>query len=220
MKPETLHNPEEYNLIAEVNYKSILGFVVSCLKPLTPVLWVFYIFLILTIINLGYTAVLLILETHINIFLFLGKGVLWLFISMIPIIPIHELLHGAAFKLMGAKKLTFGANLKEMVLYVTADKFVLSKKMLYFLALTPFVFFSVFFGVMCLSHVPLIKGLGALLLAVHASCCIGDFALMSYFYTQSKEGEVFTYDDTETKTSFYFRKIKLDANDTDLADLH
>jgi hypothetical protein len=208
MNPETLHNSKEYTLIAEINYKTILDFIVSCLKPVTPILWIFYAFLFFSVLNLGYTSVILIRETGMNIFDFLAKGALWLFICIVPIIPIHELLHGLAFKLMGAKKLTYGANLKEMVFYVTAGGFVLNKGKMYFLALVPFIIFSVVFGIMSFSAIPFIKGLGALLLAFHTSCCIGDFALMSYFYVQSGEGEVFTYDDTETKTSFYFRRIE------------
>ena len=89
MKPEDLINSNQYTLIDEVNYKSILGFIISCLRLRSPVINFFYFFLILTTAYLGYNTITILNLPGIHIIRTIGLGIFWLFIIIIPIIPIH-----------------------------------------------------------------------------------------------------------------------------------
>ena len=62
----------------------------------------------------------------------LGMGVLFTFTVLIVL---HELLHAIAYLLVGARKLSFGMNLKKFLFYVQADKQVLNYKKFMIVAL-------------------------------------------------------------------------------------
>ncbi len=204
---EDLHDSGSFELIETVDYRNIVWFVVKYIKSRVLVMMVFYLFFILTIIGSGYFSLALIIKGHMGIFSLMGRAILIICISMVPIIPLHELLHGVAFKILGAGKLIFGANFREMVFYVTVDRFVLDKKQFYFLALTPFVVFSLLFIPFLFVSNIYIQWVASLLLAFHTSCCIGDFGLMAYFSKEGKGADLYTYDDVTTKTSYFFRWI-------------
>lgn len=203
---DELHESGKYELIETLDYRSMLGFVVKYIKAKKPIMRAFYVFLIITLLVSIFFSVLLINNGEMGIFGLLGRAVLYIGLSMLPIIPIHELLHGLAFKLMGAGKLIFGANLKEMIFYVTVDRFVLNKKQFYLLALTPFAVFSVVFVLLLFAGDLYTCWIASLLLAFHTSCCIGDFGLIAYFSTHGKAADLYTYDDVCTKTTYFFRK--------------
>jgi hypothetical protein len=204
---EELHNSKEYELIEMLDYRSMLGFIKKNLNTKTLIMKAFYAFLFLTGMGYGAFSVIMVEEKLAGFFLLLGLTVSIFILSVIPIIPIHELLHGLAFKFMGAGKLVFGANFKEFVFYVTVDRFVLNKKQFYFLALTPFIVLTlVFLGFLFVNDL-YTRWVGLVLLAFHTSCCIGDFALMAYFARFGKNEKVFSYDDVTTKTSYFFKKV-------------
>jgi hypothetical protein len=203
---EELHESGKYELVEMLDYRSILGFVVKYIKANEAIMRAFYIFFSITLLLSFIFSALLVANGEMGIFSLFGRAILYMGLSMFPIIPLHELLHGLAFKLMGAGKLVFGANLKEMVFYVTVDRFVLNKKQFYFLALTPFAVFSFVFILFLFAEDLYIRWIASLLLAFHTSCCIGDFALMAYF-SKDRGVEIYTYDDVLTKTSYFFRKI-------------
>lgn len=204
---EELQKSGCYELVETLDYRSIVWFVIKHIKSRVPVMMGFYLFFILTIIGFGYISLALIIKGDMGIFSLMGQAILIICISTVPIIPLHELLHGAAFKILGAGKLVFGANLREMVFYVTVDRFVLDKKQFYFLALTPFVVFSLLFIPFLFVSSIYIQWIASFLLAFHTSCCIGDFGLMAYFSKAGKGADLYTYDDVTTKTSYFFRRI-------------
>jgi hypothetical protein len=120
------------------------------------------------------------------------------------VIPPHEMLHGLAYRILGARKIRFGADLQQFIFYVTADRFPISKRELAFLALTPFVTINaltITFTAIWHPHHALFSGL---LLLTHNIMCIGDFAMISYAFSQ--KGELYTFDDTQKKRSYFFRK--------------
>jgi hypothetical protein len=203
-----LIDPDKYSLIEIVDYASILPFIRRYIKPREILMYSFYLLLIFTLFIWVYLSIELYLNRIFTIWQFFGISFFLLIIPLIIIIPVHELLHGIAFKLMGAKKLVFGANVREMVFYVTADQFVLNKTMFYFLALTPFCAFSTFFIWLLFSSSLIIQWIGALMLCMHTSCCIGDFALLSYINLNARGCDFFTFDNVATKTSYYFKKTK------------
>jgi hypothetical protein len=202
--PETLHKEQRYRLILQLDFNEMIPFVITNIRKasLSSFLYLiinsaslmFIIIYILWSINLG----------HINT----GR-VIWLVLAGILagsflVIPPHELLHGLAYRILGARKIKFGADLQQFIFYVTADGFPISKKELAFLAMTPFVLINLLLIVFTVIWAPQLTLFSASFLLCHNMMCIGDFAMISYAY--SHKNEIFTYDDTENKKSYFFER--------------
>jgi hypothetical protein len=118
------------------------------------------------------------------------------------LIPIHEILHAIAYKICGAKKVSFDANLKQFYFMAMADQFVANRGEFIFVALAPFVTITL----LGLLSLPFLSGAGMICMAtcllVHASCCAGDFSLLSFFEVQSGR-DVITYDDRQKRESYF-----------------
>ncbi|MBL0340653.1 MAG: DUF3267 domain-containing protein [Bacteroidetes bacterium] len=136
-----------------------------------------------------------------NTFTFLGFGCALTFL----LIPIHEGLHGIAYKMCGAPTVTFAANWKKMYFMAIADKFPIGRKPFLFVGLAPFVIISLLFIFLAATGSPQFQIMYFTVLLVHASMCIGDFALMSYFSEQGDK-EVITFDDYENSLTYFYSK--------------
>ena len=134
----------------------------------------------------------------------LGMGVLF---SFTVLIVLHELLHAIAYLLVGAKKLSFGMNLRKFMFYVQADKKVLNYKQFMFVALAP----AVVVGFVSLAGAIFFYGqplyyFFMVLFGLHGLFCGGDFGLLCFFENR-KDDEIYTFDvKSEGKTYFYKRK--------------
>ena len=134
----------------------------------------------------------------------LGMGVLF---SFTVLIVLHELLHAIAYLLVGAKKLSFGMNLRKFMFYVQADKKVLNYKQFMFVALAP----AVVVGFVSLAGAIFFYGqplyyFFMILFGLHGLFCGGDFGLLCFFENR-KDDEIYTFDvKSEGKTYFYKRK--------------
>ena len=134
----------------------------------------------------------------------LGMGVLFTFTVLIVL---HELLHAIAYLLVGARKLSFGMNLKKFLFYVQADKQVLNYKKFMIVALAPVVLV----GVVSLAGAIFYYGqplyfFFLVIFGLHGLFCGGDFGLLCFFENR-KEEEIYTFDvKSEGKTYFYKKK--------------
>ena len=133
----------------------------------------------------------------------LGLGTLLVFTLLIPI---HEGLHGLAYKIVGAPRVSYGVNWKMFYFYAVADRFVVGRNSFYFIGLTPFVIVSLlailgfFFASVKLNW--MLWGV----LFMHTTACAGDFALLSFFEKNKDMGEIWTYDDVREKRSYFYVK--------------
>ena len=204
-KPEDLNYENGYELVKELRHDDIVEFVLSQIKQLRWPMVLFYgLNLILLFLIGAFTAGNI-------VHLYISWGLYWQFLAygliagMILIIPIHELLHGMAYKLAGAPKVKFGADLRQMMFYASAPGFVAEKYAFYVVAFTPFILISLLFisGIVYGSmHVQW----GSLVaLFIHSTMCIGDFAMVNFFASFPGK-EVYTYDDKQEKTSYFFLK--------------
>ena len=193
-----------YKMILELDFREMIPFVLSNIR-LRGIIPLFYIginagFLFFIILYIVWSVKMGPLSAG-NIFWQIVAGVL---AGSIAVIPPHELLHGLAYRILGARKIRFGADFQQFIFYVTADRFPISKRELAFLAMIPFVFINV--AIISLTavwgtHLTLFS---ASLLLSHNIMCIGDFAMISYAFSQ--KGELFTYDDIEKKKSYFFER--------------
>ena len=127
------------------------------------------------------------------------------FFLLIPLIPIHELIHGLFYKLDGAPAVQYKANFRKFIFYAMADNYVINYNSFVMLALAPFVIINTFLviGILITSGGWPFLFAGALF--IHTAGCAGDFALISYFLENGKKSLV-TYDDSKEGLSYFFKK--------------
>ena len=61
------------------------------------------------------------------------------FCGLLPLIPLHELIHGLFYKIDGAPAVQYKANFKKFIFYAMADQYVINFSSFVALALAPFV---------------------------------------------------------------------------------
>jgi hypothetical protein len=207
---EEIENSKSFELISEISYKQLKPFILNEVSEKT---WVIRVYAIIqtTAITL-YLGLLLFF-----VFRYFREGfhkhdllalALSLPFSFTVLIPLHELLHAAAFLILGKRKIGFGAQWKKFLFYAEAHRQVLNGKEITFVALLPFLVISatglVLFGSF---HGQAIRFfmLGTTLL--HTLFCAGDVAIISFF-VRNLPNKFFTFDDRYLKKTFYFKQVK------------
>ncbi|RYC71665.1 DUF3267 domain-containing protein [Spirosoma sordidisoli] len=128
----------------------------------------------------------------------IGAAVLGLFL----LLPIHELIHGLAFKYIGAPKVGYGYSLKSLMVYAYSQHFPTTMREVAFVAVMPFLVITI--GLVAgWVLVPAYYVFWAGLLLIHSSACIGDFVLIRYWY-RHRPRTIYTYDDVEGERMSYF----------------
>lgn len=200
-----LRNEENYTLLLQLNHDEILPFVQEEFSHRTGVLR-FYLGLNLAI--LLYMVGLAVWQAGQGligigtILQYTGFGIV---VSLTVLIPIHEGIHGLAYKLVGASRVAFGGSLKRFYFYAVADRFVLGPDQFRFVALAPFVvistlaFAATFY--VSLNYQWLCWGV----LLMHTGACAGDFGMLS-FYARQEDREIYTYDVVEKKITYFYRR--------------
>lgn len=207
---EYVRSSSEFRLEKALEFNKILEFVLEniVIRNVFTIIYLvynllFFYLLILQVVN-G------IIETGFTFHTFsiYSPGLMWGVIAgSILIIPIHEGLHALAFLFIGARKIKFGADMKQMIFYATAASFVAGRKAFTLVALTPFIIIN-------LLSIPLMFTGGletrlfiTVMLLFHNVMCIGDFGMLSFF-SRHKDKEMYTFDDLETKTAFFYERIR------------
>lgn len=204
-----LQNEEQFELIAELNHKQIKDFVIHQLLGGGKLVRMFMIYQFLMIL-IG-----LFFLTRSIVFAFqdysepLYYSIAALIFCFSLLIVIHELLHGIALKITGAKKVNYGAYLKKFIFYAEADQFVINKKQFSFIALTPLVVVKLItlVGVVLFYNQAIFFFL-IFIMSAHSLFCAGDIGLLSIF-SNYKKSEIFTYDIKAEKKSFYYKRKRI-----------
>lgn len=123
------------------------------------------------------------------------------------LIILHESLHALAYRVLGARHLYFGANLKKFVFYVGSDGDFFNGKQFRIIALSPFI------GVLLLSVLLLITApqytfSSLFVISLHSFFCGGDFAMLNYA-SQFPDKQFFTSDSRKKKETYFFLKESL-----------
>lgn len=201
--PEDIKSNHRFVLLDELNYDRIVDFTAKYIRKRNPSMVIFYIFtagtFLLVIGSLVYGMVY-----HNREFGGIMKQYLYgLIISFSAMIPIHEIIHGIIYVLLGARKVYFGAEFKQFAFYAVADEFVTDKTGFYLLAAGPFLTISI----LSLLGFILVPGIASYtyisILFLHTTMCIGDFALMSYYDT-NRDKNIYTFDDIKNRVSYYY----------------
>ncbi|HET7000912.1 MAG TPA: DUF3267 domain-containing protein [Puia sp.] len=201
LKPEELEE-KGYVLLDEMSHEEIKPFVK---KYITKGTWYSSIYYSSVLLSFSFVIFFCVKLHHSGnysigrIFLRMSLGVLLTF----ALVPFHELIHGVAYKLLGAKNTSYDVHLKKFYFLAIADKFVTGRREFVIIALAPFLIISLaLLMALFLTGDPWKITLFTTLL-IHSIACSGDFALLSYFEF-NKNKNVVTYDDKEKGVSFFF----------------
>jgi hypothetical protein len=204
LKPEELEE-KGYILLDEMNHVEIISFVKKFLHKRTWFSSFYYLSVIISFSVLLFFCIKFD-RSGIDTFGDLLLQIIFGILLTLALVPVHELIHALAYKLMGAKKTSFDANLKRFYFLAIADQFVTSRQEFKIIALAPFLVIS-----LALLIASFLSGEWKIMilttLTIHSLACSGDFALLSYFEFNRKK-EVVTYDDKENKVSFFYGKSK------------
>ncbi len=123
--------------------------------------------------------------------------------GFIAVLPAHELIHAAAFRLAGVKDIRFGFTLKEMTFYTIAHRSPLSQPAFPLAALAPNLILTPL--LLWAAITPGLRIPGLTLLALHTSAAMGDIALVNYFYL-NRGRRLWTYDDADLRETYIYAK--------------
>ena len=195
-----------YKLLRELSYDQIVPFVFENIRLKTLASRSYFAINILNLALILYFLLPGKLPAALSFSEFLVQFLTGLFAGSILVIPFHEGFHALAYKLVGAPKIHFGMDLRQMVFYVSADHYAIGRNSFYFVALAPFVMINVLAtGLFLYSGFISLHSLLFFLL-FHNIMCIGDFAMISFFQSFPNK-ELVTFDDLNGKTSFIYEKL-------------
>jgi len=205
---EELQNNQAFELIAEVNHNQIKEFVIDQLSnngKLVRLYMIYQVLMIVTGIFFLTRAIILAFQEYSEPLYYTLGAVIFCFSFLIII---HELMHGIAIKLTGAKNISYGAYFRKFIFYAEADQHVVNNREFAFIALTPLVAVKILTlaGLLVFLHQPVFYTF-IFIMSAHSLFCAGDIGLLSIFYT-NKGSEIFTYDVKAEKKSYYFKKLK------------
>ena len=204
MDVEELLKDDSYEQILELDFDDMIPFVMSNIRKSGIYSRIYMAVNVITLLGLVILVVLGLSQGWLTWSKLVKQFITGVFAGSILIIPFHELFHGLAYWILGAKKIKFGANLQQQLFFVTADRFPVTARELLFLALLPFIIINavtVSTLILCLPQFIILFGF---FLLAHNMMCIGDFAIVNY--AQNEGEEIYSYDETERKKSFYYKK--------------
>ncbi len=149
----------------------------------------------------GYATVLFFVEDVWFYLLQIGLGFLF---SLSLLLIIHELLHGIAYKIVGAKKVYFGAVLSQFVFYAGSDQEEFNGRKFRLIAIFPFAVITGL-GLLSLLLFPQYFFFTLTALFFHTLFCSGDFAILN-FMQQYDLDQIHTSDSKSKEETYYYLK--------------
>lgn len=157
-------------------------------------------FLLAGVIGYGVSMLIFEQETITNLIQII-PGLLF---SFTLLIIFHELIHGLAYKLVGAKKVYFGAMLSKFVFYAGSDQETFNGFQYRFIAISPFITVNTI-GIIALIVLPEYLVFTLTVLFIHTLFCGGDFAMLN-FIQKHDLSKIHTCDSREKRETYYYLK--------------
>lgn len=208
MKPsiEELFNSDRYIQLAELPYTEMIPFVQHEFAQRNNIIrgyiWL-NISILLMMILIGARQMW---NGEIGFWPFIAYIFLGFAITLTVLVPVHEAIHGLAYKMLGAPKVSFGGNLRQFYFYAVADRFVVGARGFRLIALAPFVLITIATIIgLYLTPVNIQWILWGILL-MHTGACAGDFGMLGFYKRHDDGGEIFTFDDVSNKVAYFFQE--------------
>lgn len=204
---EQIQDRLKFRLVKELNFRDILQFVFENIRIKNAASLSFFTlnFILLTVV-VGF-CIHYFSDRNLSISGFISALSFGLVAGGFLIIPFHEGFHALAFYFIGARKIRFGADMKQMIFYATAEDFVAGRNGFIFVALAPLLFINLISFMIfpaCGTHGQLFI---LFMLLLHNLMCIGDFAMLSFF-CRHLDKELYTFDDLQNRKAFFYERIK------------
>lgn len=211
MDATRLEQDPDYEKILELDFGEMIPFVLTHIKKKSIVsflyaganlgLFVYILYFLIKGLTVG----------DITWSLIFRQSITGIFAGSFLIIPVHELIHGLAYRILGARKIRFGADMQQLIFYVTVDRYPVSRRELYLLAMLPFLVINLAAMLVLFLWAPHLILFVSFLLLSHNVMCIGDFAVINYVY--HIPGKVYSYDVVSEKKSYFFnQKVRGDPD--------
>ena len=204
ISPQEIKTSKQFRLIHVLSYENVAPFVFKYIKK-RNLASLLFLLLNLIFIVIGIIKIVEYISSDFfswyHLFLNIALG----FIAFpLLLVPIHELIHALMYKLVGAPKIRFGADLSQYIFYVAADNYAINFKEMFLVAMTPFILISsiLLYGANSFNG-PFSFSL-ILTLIAHGTMCIGDFAVLSFFYDNGFKDMV-TFDIVDDKKAFFYK---------------
>jgi hypothetical protein len=193
-----------YTLDETFGHNDIIPFILRFLFARNHVTIAFLLLNVSLLLWLIITAVFRISQNEISV----GNAVLFAVLgglSTVLLVPLHEGIHGLAYKIRGASRVIYRANWRKLYFMAIAPDFIVSRGSFYFIGLSPFLLISSGGIFASLYSGAFMQIFWVSLIFVHCTMCAGDFGLMSYF--ASKQGEdVVTFDDALNEKTYFLSR--------------
>lgn len=203
---ESLQSDPEYHLALELSFQDIIPFVLKNIRKRGVMSWLYFI------VNLGMLGIIIaqiimgFIDHSLSWQRMLLQTLSGIFAGSILVIPLHELIHGLAYRILGARQIKFGADLQQFFFYVTADRHPVSGFQILFLALLPFLIINAIAGFITIQFAPQALLFTSLFLLSHNIMCIGDFAISNF--VQRSEKRIFSFDEIKEKKSYFYELVR------------
>jgi hypothetical protein len=208
LTPEDLYDGSKFELLAEVSHQSLREFIVEQItkeKVIIRIYSVYQVSMITLFAFLFTRGIVLFIKGNYDPLIQIGLSILF---SVTILIIIHELLHALAYLATGARKISFGAIPKKLVVYAMANRQVIAPRAFHVVALTPFVVVKLacIAGVIWFAHQPLTYFFLSTM-CLHSLFCAGDIAMLA-FYRIHKGKEIYNFDDKSEGKTYFYNRIK------------
>lgn len=212
---EELEDSSAFRLMIRIPYDGLLEFVINYLKKRSALTIIFWLVCLLFLVLAVFFRIELAGRYTASEFIF--HSVLGLIILPLVSVPFHEAIHIVPYYSFGARDIRIGMDLKQYLFYVTAHRFVLSSKKFITVAIFPFALVSITILVIVLFFdAGLWSWSLSLFLFVHATMCAGDMALLNFLFV-NRGKRIYTWDDANTKESFFYEKLAGDRQSSHLS---
>ena len=195
-----LRDATQFRLVGELAMDKPAEFIRSHMWKTDPASLAFYTFLLVSAVLFGWE---LFVGTYQE-----GDRVIQLVFGAllsVALMPIHEAIHWAVYKWLGAPKVKFVAEWRKGLVYTIADRFVVTGREYMGLAAAPVLALSATLGLAYIA-LPEFGLVFSGLMCVHAISCIGDIAVINFIRAQDGQ-PLYAYDDSQLRKSYFYVKL-------------
>jgi hypothetical protein len=200
LTPAQLQDPSRYRLLAEIEHANLLPFVHQYYRRKRSWVVVFnYLFTLAILAAWVITGV-----SQRPPFIQWPLTLLYAVLAFLPLVPVHEAIHGLTYKIVGAPHVDFHLNLRQLNAYAIAPDFVAGKSEFAWVALAPFLIIN---GLLLLAAAafPAARFFLLALTLIHTTGTSGDWALLNFFWLAGKP-KTYTYDDAAARKTFFYQE--------------
>ena len=191
--------PPDYALLREMTHASLGEFVIEYFFRRGS--WVTRVHHLMSLVTLA-AIVWVAIEQGRSFALCMRDFGLALLTLFVVILPLHELLHAAAYRLAGARDIRWDWSARMMAVWVIAHRFVVETRAFLVVALAPFVVLNAALIVAAIAFPRFaVYLLCVLLWHLHGS--IGDWSLLNFVWLHRERG-FWTFDDAEAGKSYFY----------------